>query len=148
MNPLECSDWDVQQGAAAGGAGARREATRVEDRGASEGLQRKLLLSLFTIVAISHGPGRLLKKFWLVVVDCFLRNAGSSLIWNYADPLTALELLHYYPTLVRSALFAFMVFSGKKTLVWSKSCIFLIFFLLRHHCCRWKGHGHEIMLKR
>ena len=42
------------------------------------------------IVAIWHG---LLKKFWPMVIGCALRTAASSLIWNYADPLTSLELL-------------------------------------------------------
>ena len=45
-----------------------------------------------TIVAIGHG---LLKKFWPLVLGCVLRTAGSSIIWNYADPLTSLELLNY-----------------------------------------------------
>ena len=30
-----------------------------------------------------------------LVVDCVLRTAGSPFIWNYADPLTSLELLNY-----------------------------------------------------
>ena len=47
-----------------------------------------------TIVAIGHG---LLKKFWpcFLVLGCVLRTAGNSIIWNYADPLTSLELLNY-----------------------------------------------------
>ena len=44
-----------------------------------------------TIVAIGHG---LLKKFSPMVIGCVLRTAGSSIIWNYADPLTSLELLN------------------------------------------------------
>ena len=49
-----------------------------------------------TIVAIGH---RLLKKFWPMVIGCVLRTAGSSIIWNYAEPLTSLELLNCYLTL-------------------------------------------------
>ena len=45
-----------------------------------------------TIVAIGHG---LLKKFWPMVIGCVLRTAGSSIILNYADPLTSLELYNY-----------------------------------------------------
>ena len=41
----------------------------------------------------SNGHG-LLKKFWPMVIGCALRTAGSSIIWNYADPLTSLELLN------------------------------------------------------
>ena len=52
------------------------------------------------IVAIGHG---LLKKFWPLVLGCVLRTAGSSIIWNYADPLTSLELLNYYLTLAMSS---------------------------------------------
>ena len=53
-----------------------------------------------TIVAIGHG---LLKKFWPLVLGCVLRTAVSSIIWNYADPLTSLELLNYYLTLAMSS---------------------------------------------
>ena len=59
-----------------------------------------LLFTMFTIVAIGHG---LLKKFWPMVIGYVLRTAGSSIIWNYADPLTSLELLNYYLTLVISS---------------------------------------------
>ena len=38
-----------------------------------------------TIVSIRHG---LLKTFWPLVIGCVLRTAGSTKIWNYADPLT------------------------------------------------------------
>ena len=44
-----------------------------------------------TIVAIGHG---LLKDIWPLLIGCVLRTAGSSIIWNYADPLTSLELLN------------------------------------------------------
>ena len=47
-----------------------------------------------TIVAIGHG---FLKKFWPMVIGCVLRTAGSSINWNYADPLTSFvysESLH------------------------------------------------------
>ena len=37
---------------------------------------------------------------WPMVIGCILRTAGSFIIWNYADPLTSLELLNYYLTLV------------------------------------------------
>ena len=50
-----------------------------------------------TIVATGHG---LLKKFWPMVIGCVLRTEGSSLVWHYADPLTSLELLNFYLTLV------------------------------------------------
>ena len=53
-----------------------------------------------TIVAIGHG---LLKKFGPLVLGCILRTAGSSIIRNYADPLTSLELLNYYLTLAMSS---------------------------------------------
>ena len=53
-----------------------------------------------TIVAIRHG---LLKEFWPLVLGCVLSTAGSSIIWNYADPLTSLELLNYYLTLAMSS---------------------------------------------
>ena len=43
-----------------------------------------------TIVTIGHG---LLKKFWPLLLGCVLRTAGSSIILNYADPLTSLEQL-------------------------------------------------------
>ena len=59
-----------------------------------------MLLLLLTIVAIGHG---LLKKIWPLVLGCVLCTAGSSIIWNYADPLTSLELLNYYLTLVMSS---------------------------------------------
>ena len=36
------------------------------------------------------------KKFWPLVPGCVLRTAGSSIIWNYADPLTSLELLNQW----------------------------------------------------
>ena len=39
--------------------------------------------------SIWHG---LLKKFWLLVIGYVLRNARSSITWNYADPLTSLLL--------------------------------------------------------
>ena len=45
------------------------------------------------IVAIGHG---LSKTFWPLVIGRVLRTAGSSIIRNYADPLTSLELLNYY----------------------------------------------------
>jgi len=38
-----------------------------------------------------------------LVVGCVLRTAGSPFIWNYADPLTSLELLNYYLTLAMSS---------------------------------------------
>ena len=44
-----------------------------------------------TIVAIGHG---LLKKLCLLVLGCVLRTAGSSMICNYSDPLSTLELLN------------------------------------------------------
>ena len=53
-----------------------------------------------TIVASGHG---LLKKFWPLVIGCVLRTAGRSFMWNYADPLTSLELLNYYITLAMSS---------------------------------------------
>ena len=31
-----------------------------------------------------------------MVLDCVPRTAGSSIIWNYTDTLTSLELLNYY----------------------------------------------------
>ena len=34
-----------------------------------------------------------------MVISSVLRTAGSSIIWNYADPLTSLELLNFYLTL-------------------------------------------------
>ena len=34
-----------------------------------------------------------------MIIGCVLRTAGSSIIWNYADPLTSIELLNYYLTL-------------------------------------------------
>ena len=53
-----------------------------------------------TNVAIEHG---LLKKFWCLVKGCVIHTAGTSfLIWNYADPLTSLELISYYLTLAMS----------------------------------------------
>ena len=39
------------------------------------------------------------RNFGLLVLGCVLRTAGNSIIWNYADPLTSLELLNYYLTL-------------------------------------------------
>jgi len=44
-----------------------------------------------TIVAIGHGVVEEILAF-----GTWLRTAGSSIIWNYADPLTSLELLNYY----------------------------------------------------
>ena len=41
------------------------------------------------------------------VLGCVLRTAGSSIIWNYADPLTSLELLNYYLTLTTVILWKF-----------------------------------------
>ena len=54
------------------------------------------------IVTIGHG---LLKKFWPLILGCVLRTAGSSIIWNYADPLTSLELLNCYLTLANQLYF-------------------------------------------
>ena len=45
-----------------------------------------------TIVAIGHG---LKRKFWLMVIGCILRIAGSSIIGNFKDPLPSIELLNY-----------------------------------------------------
>ena len=53
-----------------------------------------------TIVAIGHV---FLKKFWLMVKGCVLRTAGIAIIWNYADPLTSLELLNFYLILAMSS---------------------------------------------
>ena len=36
---------------------------------------------------------------WPMVIGCILRTAGSFIIWNYADPLTSLELPNCYLTL-------------------------------------------------
>ena len=47
------------------------------------------------IVPMGH---KLLKKLWPMVVGCVLRTAGSSLVWNYTDPLTLLELFNYHLT--------------------------------------------------
>ena len=51
-----------------------------------------------TIVAIGHG---LLKKFWPLVLGYVLGTAGSSSIWNYADPLTSLDLSTYFELAVQ-----------------------------------------------
>ena len=62
----------------------------------SEGRWPRVVVVVYhiTIVAIGHG---LLKKFWpFLVLGCVLRTAGNSIILNYADPLTSLELLNYY----------------------------------------------------
>ena len=49
-----------------------------------------------TIVAMDKGVEEILA---FLVLGCVLRTAGSSFMWNYADPLTSLELLNYYLTL-------------------------------------------------
>ena len=51
-----------------------------------------------TIVAIGHG---LLKKLWPLVLGCVLRTAGSSIIWNYANPLNS--SIHYSGWGIRTA---------------------------------------------
>ena len=38
-----------------------------------------------------------------MVIGCVLRIAESSIIWNYADPLTSLEQLYHYLTLAMSS---------------------------------------------
>ena len=43
------------------------------------------------------------RNFGLLVLGCVQRTAGNSIIWNYADPLTSLELLNYYLTLAMSS---------------------------------------------
>ena len=48
-----------------------------------------------TIVAMDMSCWR---NFGLLVLGCVLRTAGNSIIWNYADPFTSLELLNYYLT--------------------------------------------------
>ena len=35
------------------------------------------------------------RNFGLLVQGCVLRTAGNSIIWNYANPLTSLELLNH-----------------------------------------------------
>ena len=50
-----------------------------------------------TIVTIGHG---LLKKLWYIVIGCVLLTTGRLIIWNYADPLTSLELLNYNLTVM------------------------------------------------
>ena len=55
-----------------------------------------LLCTIVNIVAIVHG---LLKKFRPIVIGCVVHTAGSSLNWNYADPLNSLELPNCYLTL-------------------------------------------------
>ena len=69
-----------------------------------------------------HG---LLKKFWpFLVIGCVLRTAGSSFMWNYADPLTSLELLNYYITLaMSSSRFAYYAIPRNGT---TNDCIFHI----------------------
>ena len=42
------------------------------------------------------------RNFGLLVLGCVLRTTGNSIIWNYADPLTSLEL-NYYLTLDMSS---------------------------------------------
>ena len=41
--------------------------------------------------------------FWPMIIAYVLRNAGRSIICNYADRLTSLELLNYYLTLAMSS---------------------------------------------
>ena len=48
-----------------------------------------VVVNHMTIVAIGHG---LRKKFWPKVICYVLRNAETSLIWTFADPLTLLVL--------------------------------------------------------
>ena len=57
-----------------------------------------------TILAIGHG---LLEKFWPMVIGCVLRTAGSSIIFNFVDPHTSLELLNYYRPKTRTGGFGF-----------------------------------------
>ena len=59
-----------------------------------------LLLLPCNHCSIGHG---LLKKYWPLVLGCVLRTAGSSIIWNYADPLTSLELLNVIGCVIRTA---------------------------------------------
>ena len=64
----------------------------------------------------SNGHGLL--KFFLafLVIGYVLRTAGSSFMWNYADPLTSLELLNYYLTLAMSSgRFAYYVIQRNDT---------------------------------
>ena len=65
-----------------------------------------------TIVAIGNG---LLKKFWSMMIGCVLRTAGSSIIWNYADPLTSIEQLICYLTLAMSSTWTSTVSSLEAT---------------------------------
>ena len=74
----------------------------VHDRNLKKNLSQIIVVVVnhVTTVAIGH---RVLKKFWPMVLGCVLRTAGSSIIQNYADPLTSLELLNIYLTLAMSS---------------------------------------------
>ena len=67
------------------------------------------------------------------VLGCVLRTAGSSIIWNYADPLTSLELLNYYLTLAMSSnrniklVAAFLIFySVLQIFLFSKNLCYIL----------------------
>ena len=52
------------------------------------------------------------EEIGLLVLGCVLRTAGNSIIWNYAEPLTSLELLNYYRWTYKDYIFS-LIRNGK-----------------------------------
>ena len=71
-----------------------------------------------------------------LVIGCVLHTAGSSFMWNYADPLSSWELLNYYLTLAMSSCrFAYYVIQRNNTTTTTAFCI-----------CPWGKHFYQIKL--